>query len=246
MENAILIGLSRQVALQHQMDVVANNIANLQTPGYKGETLQFEEYIQPAAESEDLTRPTEDVSYVLDARVLRSFAAGDMKQTDNPLDVAISGSGWFAIETAAGERYTRDGHFDINEEGTLVTAEGNPVLGESGTITFAPEETDIAIANDGTISTNVGEKGKLRVVSFEDERFLLKEGSNMYSAPAPGVDVATPRVAQGFVENSNVNAVSEMARMIEVSRSYISTARALEKLADLKKQAIKDLADMQV
>lgn len=246
MENAILIGLSRQVALQHQMDVVANNIANLQTPGYKGETLQFEEYIQPAAESEDLTRPTEDVSYVLDARVLRSFVAGDMKQTDNPLDVAISGSGWFAIETAAGERYTRDGHFDINEDGTLVTAEGNPILGESGTITFTPEETNIAIASDGTISSNLGEKGKLRVVSFEDERVLLKEGSNLYSAPAPGVDVATPRVAQGFIENSNVNAVSEMARMIEVSRSYISTARALEKLADLKKQAIKDLADMQV
>ena len=111
-------------------------------------------------ESEDLTRPTEDVSYVLDARVIRNFVAGDMRQTDNPLDVAISGSGWFAIETADGERYTRDGHFDINEEGTLVTAEGHPVLGESGTITFTPEETNIAIATDGTISTNAGGKGQ--------------------------------------------------------------------------------------
>jgi flagellar basal-body rod protein FlgF len=246
MENALLIGLSRQMALQHQMDVVANNIANLETPGYKGETLKFEEYIQPAAESEDLTRPTEDVSYVLDARVIRNFVAGQMKQTGNPLDVAINGSGWFAIEAPSGELYTRDGHFTLNEEGTMVTAEGHPVLGESGTISFSPEETGIAIATDGTISSSAGEKGKLRVVEFEDEAQLLKEGSNMFSAPAPGLDIETPRVAQGFIENSNVNAVSEMARMIEVSRSYVSTARALDKLADLKSQAINDLADMQV
>ncbi len=234
------------MALRHQMDVVANNIANLQTPGYKGETLKFEEFIQPAAESENLTRPTEDVSYVLDARVIRSFVSGDMRQTGNPLDVAINGTGWFAIETPNGERYTRAGNFTLNQEGTLVTAEGHPVLGESGTITFTPQETGIGIATDGTISTNAGEKGKLRVVEFDDERLLLKEGSNMFSAPAPGLDIVTPHVAQGFVENSNVNAVSEMARMIEVSRSYISTSRALEKLAQLKTKAIKDLADLQV
>ena len=246
MENALLIGLSKQMALQHQMDVLANNISNLGTPGYKGETLKFEEYIQPAAESENLTQPTEDVSYVLDVSLIRNFVAGQMKQTGNPLDVAIDGTGWFAIETAGGERYTRDGHFTLNEEGTLVTAEGYPVLGESGTITISPEETGIAVASDGTISTNEGEKGKLRVVEFEDETVLLKEGSNMYSSAVPGLDIETPRVAQGFIENSNVNAVSEMAKMIEVTRSYISTARALEKLAELKSQAINDLASLEV
>lgn len=246
MENALLIGLSRQMALRRQMDVVANNIANLETPGYKGETLKFEEYVQPAAETQNLTQPTADVSYVLDATVIRNFVAGQMKPTGNPLDVAINGTGWFVIDTPQGELYTRDGHFTLNEEGMLVTAEGHPVLGTSGTLVFSAEETGIAIATDGTISTSAGEKGKLRIVSFEDENVLLKEGSNTFSSATPGVDIETPRVTQGFVEGSNVNAVSEMARMIEVSRSYISTARALEKLADLKKQAINDLADLQV
>lgn len=246
MENALLIGLSRQMALEHQMDVVANNIANLQTAGYKAETLRFEEYVQPAAESEDLNRPTEDVSYVLDAAMIRNFVAGQMRQTGNPLDVAISGEGWFAIETANGERYTRDGQFTLNQDGTLVTADGNPVLGESGTITFGPEETDIAIATDGTISSSEGEKGKLKIVSFAAEAMLLKEGSNTYSAPSPGTVIETPRVSQGFVEGSNVNAVSEMARMIEVTRAYTSTARMLENLAQLKTQAVNDLAELQI
>lgn len=246
MENALLIGLSRQMALQHQMDVVSNNIANLGTPGYKSETLKFEEFIMPAAESEELTVPTEDVSYVLDATLIRNYVAGQMKQTGNPLDVAINGTGWFSIETPAGERYSRDGHFTLNEEGTLVTAEGNPVLGQSGTMVFGVEETGIAIASDGTVSSSAGEKGKLKIVSFDNEALLQKQGSNLYSSPEAGLEIEVPRVAQGFIENSNVNAVSEMAKMIEVTRSYMSTARALEQLAELKTQAINDLADIQV
>lgn len=246
MENALLIGLSRQMALGHQMDVVANNIANLETPGYKGETLKFEEYIMPLAQSQDINQPTADVSYVIDASVVRSFVAGPMKPTGNPLDIAINGNGWFAIETPDGERYTRDGHFTLNETGTLVTDNGDPVIGENGTFVFTPEETGIAIASDGTISTSAGTKGKLKIVSFENEELMLKEGSNLFSSEAAGQTVTNPRVAQGFVEGSNVVAVTEVARMIEVTRSYISTAQALERLANLKSQAINDLADVQV
>ena len=245
MENALLIGLSRQMALQHQMDVVANNIANLETPGYKGETLKFEEYLMPVAETEDLTQPTDDVSYVIDASMIRNFVAGPMKQTGNPLDVAINGNGWFSIETPNGEQYTRAGHFSVNEDGTLVTEEGHPVLGESGTIVFSPEDENVAIASDGTVSTSEGEKGKLKIVSFEDEAQLVKEGSNLFSSQTPGLAVETPRVAQGFVEGSNVIAVSEMARMMEVTRSYTSTARSLERMAELNSKAINDLAEVQ-
>ncbi|MGI9412859.1 MAG: flagellar basal-body rod protein FlgF [Hyphomicrobiales bacterium] len=244
MENALLIGLSRQMALSHQMDVVANNMANLNTPGYKGETLKFEEFVMPVAEFQDMGKPEESVSYVLDAKVIRNFVEGQLTSTGNKLDVAVTGSGWFAIQTPAGERYTRDGHFTLNNEGTLVTAEGHQVLGDGGPITFAPEETDFAIANDGSISSSAGEKGKLKIVSFDDLRQLQKEGGNLFSSTAPGQTMENPRVAQGYVENSNVVAVSEMARMIEVTRSYISTARSIERLADLKKQAVNDLADL--
>jgi len=244
MENALLIGLSRQMALSHQMDVVANNMANLNTPGYKSESLKFEEFIMPVAEFQDMGTPTKSVSYVLDARVVRNFVEGPLNATGNPLDVAISGSGWFAIQTPAGERYTRDGHFTLNNEGNLVTAEGHQVLGDGGPINFGPEEADFVVAGDGTVSSSDGEKGKLKIVNFDDLRQLQKEGGNLYSSTAAGQTMENPRVAQGYVENSNVVAVSEMARMIEVTRSYISTARSIERLADLKKQAVNDLADL--
>ena len=186
------------------------------------------------------------MSYVLDASVIRSFVEGQLKPTGNTLDVAVTGPGWFSIETQAGERYTRDGHFTINNEGTLVTAEGHQVLSDAGPITFGPEDTDITIASDGTISSSEGEKGRLKIVNFDDLRQLQKEGANLFSATSPGETMENPRVAQGYVENSNIVAVSEMARMIEVTRSYISTARSIERLAELKQQAINDLADLRV
>ena len=119
------------------------------------------------------------------------------------------------------------------------------MLGDGGPINFGPEETDFVVAGDGTVSSSDGEKGKLKIVNFDDLRQLQKDGGNLYSSTAAWPDHGeSARVAQGYVESSNVVAVSEMARMIEVTRSYISTARSIERLADLKKQAVNDLADL--
>lgn len=244
MENNLLIGLSRQVALQRQMNVIANNLANMQTSGYKAEKLKFEEMIMPVAKDTDLTGNDADLSYVYDVAHIRDFREGDFVPTGNPFDIAINGSGWFAVETPEGERYTRNGHLKIDAEGRLTTPDGHPVLTTSGVVTIGAEEKDFSVASDGTISTSDGEKGRLRIVRFENEALLEKLGNSLYASPEPGEDAAA-RIAQGVVEKSNVVPISEISRMIEVSRSYINVSNMLEKSSSLRQRAIEELGQVQ-
>ena len=244
MENASLIALSRQVALRRQMDVIANNVANIGTAGFKAETMLFEEYLMPQAEW-SMDRPADSrLSYVHDVATVRDFSAGGLLPTGNDLDVAIQGPGWFVVDTPNGERYTRNGGFMLNAGGELVTSEGHPVMGEAGPIVFGTEDVDIAIAADGTISSAAGEKGKLRLVTFETDMALRPEGVSLYATDANPVPATDARVAQGMVEKSNVQPVLEISRMIEVSRAYQSLASTLERTDRLRREAIDSLAEV--
>jgi flagellar basal-body rod protein FlgF len=252
MENALLIGLSRQTVLERQLDVVANNIANVNTVGFKADSSLFEEYLMPGAHEDNFKGSDRRVSYVQDRGTYRNFTQGPAEQTRNPLDIAISGDAFFVVQTAGGERYTRDGGLQMNSQGQLVTAGGNPVLGTSGPIVFQPTDHDINVSPDGTVTVVEGNgrtdslRGKLRLVSFTDAQKLLKEGSNLYSAGAG--DAAQPdlksSVQQGYIEKSNVNAVAEMSRMIEVTRAYTQIATMLQQESDLHKSAIEKLAEV--
>ncbi|MFL6827126.1 MAG: flagellar basal-body rod protein FlgF, partial [Bradyrhizobium sp.] len=237
--------------LERQMDVVANNVANVNTNGYKADKSLFQEYLRTGAREDNFIGSDRAVSFVLDRGSYRDFTQGPAEQTKNPLDVAIDGGGFLVVQTAAGERYTRDGGLQINNQGQLVTANGDAVLGTNGPIVFQPTDHDIAIAADGNISVVEGTnrtdsvRGKLRLVSFADAQQLLKEGSNLYSAgnAAAQPDTAS-RVRQGFVEKSNVSSVAEMSRMIEVTRTYTQIANMLQQQSDLHKAAIDKLADV--
>ena len=156
------------------------------------------------------------------------------------------------VQTPAGERYTRDGGFQINNQGQLVTAGGNPVLGSSGPIVFQPTDKEINIAADGSVTVLEGTgrvdavRGKLRLASFADAQKLVKEGSNLYSA-GPGTAAQTDlksTMRQGFIEKSNVNPVTEMARMVEITRTYTQIAALLQQQSDLHRTAIEKLADV--
>src|SRR5450432_1814192 len=213
MENTLLVGLSRQMVLERQMDVVANNVANINTNGFKADRSLFEEYLRSPAHEDNFQRSDRRVSFVQDRASFHDFAIGNTEQTKNPLDVSIDGGGFIAVQTPAGERYTRDGGLQINNQGQLVTAGGDQVLGTSGPIVFQPTDHDINFADDGnvTVVEGVGRtdsvRGKLRLVSFAQAQRLLKEGSNLYSAGeggAPQPDTKS-QVRQGFVEKSNVN-----------------------------------------
>lgn len=251
MENMLLVGLSRQMTLERQMDVVANNVANINTTGFKADRSLFEEFLRSPAHEDNFVRADRRVSFVQDRATFHDFAAGPSEQTKNPLDVAIDGGAFLAVQTAAGERYTRDGGLQLNNQGQLVTVAGNPILGAAGPIVFQPTDHDINITPDGTITVVEGNgrtdsiRGKLRLVNFADAQRLLKEGLNLYSAGQGAAQADTKSaVRQGFIEKSNVNAVAEMSRMMEVTRAYTAISTLLQQQSDLHKTAIQQLADV--
>ena len=252
MENALLINLSRQSALERQLDVIANNIANVNTSGFKADSSLFEEYLNTPAHEDNFVGSDRRVSFVQDRGTFRDMSSGPLDATKNPLDVAIDGSAFLTVQTPGGERYTRDGNLHINAQGQLVTVAGNPVIGASGPIVFQQTDHDINITPDGTITVVEGSgrtdsiRGTLRLASFADAQKLLKEGLNLYSAGAAGAPQIDTKstVRQGFLEKSNVNAVGEMSRMMEVTRAYTSIATLMQQQSELQKTAIQQLADV--
>jgi flagellar basal-body rod protein FlgF len=252
MENALLVGLSRQTVLERQLDVLANNIANVNTVGFKADESLFEEYLSSGAHEDNFKATDRRISYVQDRGTFHNLSQGSVQATSNPLDVAIDGAGFLAIQAPGGERYTRDGNLQINNVGQLVNQAGNAVLGTAGPIVFQPTDHDINISPDGTITVLEGTshadsiRGKLRLVSFADAQKLLKQGNNLYSTQdGTGAQQDTKStVRQGFVEKSNVNVVSEMANMIQVTRAYTEIANILQQQSDLHKNAIEQLSNV--
>ncbi|MDB5558714.1 MAG: flgF [Enterovirga sp.] len=246
MENALLVGLSRQMSLRRELDVVANNVANVSTNGFKAQSSRFESYIMPKASGDAFKRSDRALDYVIDKGTTLDTSTGAIEFTKNPLDVAIKGDAFFAVQTAGGERYTRNGAFSLDPQGRIVTSDGNLVLGDNGPITFDRTETDIAIAPDGTISSAQAQHGRIRLVRFADMRSLKAEGGNVFSASVPADPAgATSRLESGALERSNVNAVHEMTRLIEVNRAYASVAGMLGQMQELTRTAVSRLADAQ-
>jgi flagellar basal-body rod protein FlgF len=243
MENALLVGLSAQLALRRSMEIVANNVANVSTAGFKRENPLFEQVLADI-ESEDRLSGLSQVAFVRDWGVLRDLSAGSFEQTGGALDVAIEGGAYFAVQTPQGERFTRDGQFKMDVNGRLVTAMGDAVLGEGGEIVLPANAKDIKIAPDGTISTQDGQVGRLRLAAFENERKLKKDGGNLYSSEDPALPAQNVRVQQGFVERSNVQGVSEMTRMIEISRAYSAVSDSLSQTEETLKRAVSKLGEV--
>jgi flagellar basal-body rod protein FlgF len=243
-ENAFLVGLSQQVATHRTMDVIANNIANMATPGFKRESLLFEEYVVEVPANEAEGPGTVDVSFVLDVGTARDLNSGRLENTGVPTDVAINGAGYFVVQTPEGERYTRNGHFHFDPTGRLVTDDGHAVLSQGGEIAVRPEDGAMHISADGTISTALGVLGRLRIVTFENERALMKAGASLYTTgegQAGPQNVEQIQVAQGTLERSNVEPVIEIARMVQVMRAYQANLDITQTSQDLLRRAIEKL-----
>lgn len=247
MDNSLLVSLSQQLAAYRAMDVIANNLANVSTPGFKREAAKFEEYITRMRPAEGQKGP-QAVSFVKDAGILRDSSQGNIEQTGATYDVAIAGNGFFQVQTPAGMRYTRDGHFSLDANGNLVTSQGYQVQGDGGPITITPNDGDINIAPDGTVSSVVNGVGnqlaKLKVVDFANPNALTKEGASLYSTSQTPTAPATVNLRQGALEASNVQPVIEISHMIEVMRAYEATATLSKSQEDLKSQAIDKLGTM--
>lgn len=243
MDTTLYVGLSHQMAMRRSLDIVSNNMANMNTTAFKREAVMFREYVVDMRETE--VPVARRVSYVQDVAVIRDFREGDFRQTGNPLDLALDRNNFFRVQMPDGtERYTRNGHFKISEEGILVTSNGRPVLDENGAeIAFDPLDGDINISEDGTISTRGRDViGRIAVVTFDDLNTLEKVGDSLYDSAAEPVPADNFTVLQGMVEASNVEPLMEMTRMIEISRRYQSVARMLEDQQSMQSKSINRLA----
>ena len=247
MDNSLLVSLSQQLAAYRSMDVIANNLANVSTPGFKRESAKFEEYITKVAPSEGQTGQ-QALSFVKDAGVSRDISQGSIESTGAPLDLAINGKGYFTVQTPNGMRYTRDGHFTLDANGQVVTSEGYALQGDSGAITITPDDQNIKIGQDGTISSIVNgisnQIGKLQVSDFADDSALTKQGDNLYSTSQSSTVATDSVIRQGALESSNVQPVLEISHMIEVMRAYQATASLNQSQEDLTRQAITKLGAM--
>jgi flagellar basal-body rod protein FlgF len=213
METAGYTTLNRQSGLMREMQVIANNIANTATTGFRQEGLIFAEYIVKT----DLGSISMGTAQIHNTSTLQ----GTLTQTGGQFDVGIQGDGFFLIQTPRGERLTRAGAFIPNANGELVTPDGYPVLDPGGAPIFVPPDaTDLAISQDGTLSSQGRPLGQIGVVQPTDFNGMIRENGTMFESTDGFEPVDLPIVMQGFLESSNVDAVGQIARMIEVQRAY--------------------------
>ena len=237
MENTLFVALSRQMVLRRNMEVIANNVANASTPGFKGEQMMFVEHLAEAGG----TGGAKKLSFVQDIGVARNYAPGELSHTGNPLDLAIKGKGWFVVQTPQGEQYTRNGRFQLDKDGQLVSSHGHPVLGKGGRkIVLGLNDRQIEVKGDGTIKSESGQ-WQLEVVSFENQQSLRKVTGSLYRTDADPKEATDAKVSQGVLEESNVEPIIEVTRMISALRDYQSAQRMIQTEHERQRRAIQTI-----
>jgi len=229
------------IARSQALDLVANNLANVNTAGFRGQETTFQTQLasQLGATPSMLNLAVNDYGVLGGSRL--DFAQGQIERTGNPFDLAIEGPGFFAVQTPGGVMYTRNGNFRVSAQGQLITSDGNPVLGDEGPVRVPPG--DISISADGTLSANGALAGKLRLVEFPSGTPLVSAGESLYSAPTAAARPASAsRIQQGMLESSNVNAIASAVGLIGLQRNAESLQRAMSLFhTELNRAAVEDL-----
>lgn len=238
MENISYIALSRQSAMRQMMNVLANNIANTTTPGFKAARLMFSEFAGDSGQGRG------SPSFVQVSGVFRDMSEGRITNTGNPLDLAISGSGYFVVQGADGPEYTRNGRFTLDEAGQVISSIGAPLLDSGDRPIVVPQDaTSIEIGPDGTVAAGGQQIATIAIVRFQNEQLLEPTFASHFKGdeePQPAPDA---KVIQGMVEQSNVEPIIEMTRLIDASRSYQSTQTMIQSEHDRKQRAIQTLTE---
>ena len=244
MDNSQLIALSHQSSLLRQIDILANNVSNASTTGFKSRGIKFQEYLVGKKRFDPWTKGEPSLSFVTAQQALLDFTDGSIEKTGNALDIALRGKNLLAVKTQAGERYTRNGSLTLNGKGQLVTSDGHVVLGEGGPITVDPADGAISISPDGIVSSKLGPISKLKIVDVKDPTGLTNQGANLYAAKSPLPQSPAPELVTGALEKSNVSPILAMSQLIEVNRAYASVAAALQRLDDTKRNALDRLSSV--
>ena len=242
------IGASGMNAQQDKLDAISNNLANVDTTGFKKEipvNKEFSELLLRRTKADGVYKHpfgSSDAAPIIGKlglgvetnELYTDFSQGSFKSTDTNTDFALSGKGFFVVQTPSGERFTRNGNFHLGKEGILLTKEGYPVLGENGPIHVSNDK--FIMNRDGMIYTREDNVvvDRLKIVRFDNERYLKKQGSSLWNTNdiAGNYHVAEgserPQVLQGYTETSNVNVVNEMVQMIEVNRAYEANQKSIQ------------------
>jgi flagellar basal-body rod protein FlgF len=239
------VAASRIVAQQRVMDVIADNIANASTAGFKAERVQFSDWL---VRRQDAGAPQGDrtIAYTQDRATWREQQAGTLMHTGNPFDLAITGDGYFTVSTPRGPRLTRDGRFGLMPNGTIADAAGDAVLDSNGRpIVLSTTDTQITIAGDGTVSSENGQIGKIGIVQPADAMQLSSEGSTLLRSGSSTTTVASPGVVQGSIEDSNVQPLLEMTRMIDGLRQFQFVSQFIQAEGDRQQSVIDKLLSQQ-
>lgn len=224
MDNASYATLTRQSGLLREIQVLAHNVANLSTTGFRREGLVFSEFVR------QLDRQEEPLSMAAANARQTYLVQGGLTATGGAFDLAIEGDGFFRIDTPEGERLTRAGHFIPNAQGELVTPDGHRLLDLGGAAVFVPAEAaQIAISRDGTISADGQPLAQLGLVVPDDPSSLRRASGVLHFVEGDTLPVENPVILQGFLEESNVNPISEMARLVAVQRAYESGQKFLDR-----------------
>lgn len=263
MQDAIYTALFGALSNEHRLGLVSNNLANVNTTGYKQDSVAFKDtfvrfahdYVtdsKPYLEAKPLWPEPDLMSKVRLADQNINFSQGGMKQTGNPLDLAITGDGFFRIQTPEGERFTRNGSFKMNLEGQMVDANGNPLIGNGGPVQIPPSAQQVAIDVGGNVIADGQQVGRITLAGFEDPQALEKDGRNYFriqngfdaqpqqinpgtpqDAPGGEGGVVPSSINQGYLESANVEVVSEMVKMIEIQRHFEACSKIMKNSQEL-------------
>ncbi len=230
MGESTLIHLSRMIALERKLDVLARNVANSETTGFRARELSFREYLKPETGLDETGRKERPVSLVDPRFQFNNSSQGALQPTGNPLDLAIDGEGYFVVRTAGGDRYTRAGALTVDISGRLTTMSGEPVMGKNGPLQVPPNDGEVHVATDGTLSTKRAVLGQIRLVGFANPELMQPAGLNLLQTNQPPVDLGSGqiRLVSGALEKSNVETTRQMSRLAEIVRSYEMVGRLLK------------------
>jgi flagellar basal-body rod protein FlgF len=262
MSEGIYTATSGAIAYQMRLEVLANNLSNINTVGFKEDRATFTTYfpenqdpVTTYLQSTPISGETEVLPPYLTSDTLvafegteTDFSSGQLKYTGNKLNVALEGNGFFSVQTPTGVQFTRNGNFTLNEAGVLVTQDGLPVLGTGGEIKFEIDDSeDFFIDEEGNISANGAQVDTLRIVDFEDPHSLEKVGNTRFALVDPTLPADTAegfRVSQGFVELSNVDAIRVMTEMLEVLRGYEAYQKVIQSIDEVTSDAIEEVGQL--
>jgi len=244
MENTSYIALSGQIAQQRKLDVLSNNLANMNTPGFKSANPMFLQYVEKIKDQPFRDINQRRMTMVSDYGTYTNFRQGSFIQTGNQLDMALNGPGFFAIDLGNQQKaYTRDGSFTLDSNRQLVNSAGMPVLdANDNPIVFPAGDHQFRIADDGTVSSETGVLGQIKVVRFDRQQFMDQVGNGLLITEEPELANDGTQIKQGLIEASNVDAITSMTDLIEINRAYQAANNLIQQEDDRMDRAIRKLS----